>query len=185
MKKPKLDKPPKEPKAPKAAKVAAGSNTLDPEMRALFIADKEKYAKAMERQKKISADVREITKMIKEDGFSLRQIKLAIQLETPEGEAEFRSLIANDLLAAQYAGAAIGSQLQLFLDDKDRTPLVDRAFDEGVQDAMANKPAKPSYDLGTEPHMRYLDGFHSVTEQTIKAGIKPLSGAPPRASDMN
>ena len=57
MKKPKIDKaekPTKEPKAPKAAKVstAAGSNTMDPEKRALFLADKDRYAKAIEKQKK-------------------------------------------------------------------------------------------------------------------------------------
>ena len=101
MKKPviaKTDKPAKEPKSPKADKTAkrtevAGSNTLDPEQRALFLSNKEKYAKAIEKQKKATADVRNIAKTIKADGFTLRQIKLCIQLETPEGEAEFKSLM--------------------------------------------------------------------------------------------
>ncbi len=183
MKRPKLDKPAKE---PKEAKVTAGSNTIDPDTRALFLSDKEKYAKATERQKKATADVRNIAKQIKADGFTLRQVKLAIQLESPEGEADFRSLVANDLLAAQYAGAAIGSQLQLFLEDADRTPLADRAFDEGVQASLAGKTANPPYDPSTEAFSRFLDGFHSTTEQTIKAGIKPLDdGPPPRSSDMH
>jgi hypothetical protein len=177
MKKPKL---PKTDKPPKAAKTTAGSNTLDPEKRALFLANKEAYAKATEKQKKAVAAVRNIAKTIKADGFSLRQIKLAIQLESPQGEAEFRALVANDLLAAQYAGAQIGSQLQLFLEDKDRTPAVDQAFDEGVRDALSNKPAKPSYDPSTEAHGRYLDGFHSITADMIKKGIKPTA-----ASEMN
>jgi ribosome modulation factor len=186
MKKPKLDKPAKEPKPPKEAKITAGSNTLDPQTRALFLNDKERYAKAVERQKKAAKEVREISKTIKEDGFSLRQIQLAIRLETPEGEAEFRSLVANDLLAAQYAGAQIGSQLQLFLEDVDRTPLSERAFNEGVQASLAAKSANPPYDPSTEAHSRWLDGYHSTTEKTIKAGIKPLDdGPPPRSSDMH
>lgn len=183
---PKAEKAPKEPKAPKVAPVTAGSNSTDPEKRALFIADKEKYAKAWERQKKATADVRNIAKTIKADGFTLRQIKLAIQLETPEGEAEFRSLVANDLLAAQYAGAQIGSQLQLFLEDVDRTPAADSAYDEGARDAASDKPAKPGYAPDTTQAMRYLEGFHDETARRTKAGIKPLADdPPPRARDMN
>lgn len=178
MKKPRLPKAEKEPKTPKAAKSAAGSNTLDPEKRALFLVNKEAYAKATEKQKKAVAAVRNIAKTIKADGFTLRQIKLAIQLDTPEGEAEFKSLIANDLLAAQYQGAAIGSQLSLFI-EPDRTPAVDIAFDQGVKDALENKPARPPYDPSTEQASKYLDGFHSVTADMVKKGIKPL------ASEMN
>lgn len=178
MKKPRLpkaDKPATEPKAPKAGKTAkrtdvAGSNTLDPEQRALFLNDKEKYAKAIEKQKKATADVRNAAKTIKADGFTLRQVKLAIQLDTPEGEAEFKSLIANDLLAAQYAGAPIGSQLALFL-EPDRTPGVDMAADEGQRDAMAHKVAKPGYDPSTPQHKSYLDAYHAEQARQIKSGI--------------
>jgi ribosome modulation factor len=178
MKKPTLvkDKPAKEPKQ-KATKssTTAGSNALDPEMRALFLKDKEDYAKAKEKLGKAQAAIRLIGKTIKADGFTMRQIKLAIQLETPEGEAEFKSLVANDLLAAQYAGAQIGSQLQLFL-EPDRTPAVDRAFDEGTQASMEGKSAKPPYDPATPQAAKWLEGFHSDTERRVKAGItKPTS----------
>lgn len=180
MKKPKIDKPAKEPKAPKAAKVSttAGSNTLDPEKRALFLANKDKYAKAIEKQKKATADVRNIAKTIKADGFTLRQVKLAIQLDDPEGEAEFRSLIANDLLAAQYQGAAIGSQLSMFL-EPDRTPAVDIAADEGQRDAMEHKPAKPSYDPSTPQYSSYMTAYGDEQGRQVAKGIKPL------ATEMN
>lgn len=186
MRKPKLDKPAKEPKAPKPAPVTAGGNSLDPDTRALFLSDKDKYAKAFERQKKATADVRNIAKQIKADGFTLRQVKLAIQLESPEGEADFRSLVANDLLAAQYAGAAIGSQLQLFLEDQDRTPAVDRAYFEGQEVSMKGGTANPPYDPSTPQHQEWLRGFNDDTERRIGAGIKPLDdGPPPRSSDMH
>ena len=176
---PKAEKAPKEPKAPKVAQVTAGSNSTDPEKRALFIADKEKYAKAWERQKKATADVRNIAKTIKADGFTLRQIKLAIQLETPEGEAEFRSLVANDLLAAQYAGAQIGSQLQLFLEDVDRTPAADRAYEEGQRCSIENRAAIPPYDPSTEQYTKFMSGFHDHQSKIAGKGIKPLN------SEMN
>ena len=174
----------KKPNLPKSEKPAedkpptAGSNTMDLEMRALFLANKDKYAKAVDKQKKAAADVRSIAKTIKADGFTLRQIKLAIQLDDPEGEAAFKALVANDLLAAQYAGAAIGSQLQLFL-EPDRTPAVDRAYDEGQRCSMENRQAISPYDPSTPQHQQFMNGFHDHQAQILKAGIKPL------VSEMN
>lgn len=195
MKKPKNAKAAKEPKEVKTRKVrgakppvstVAGSNAMDPDKRALFLKDKGDYAKAIEKLDKAQSAVRALGKTIKGDGFTLRQIKLAIQLDSPEGEAEFKSLIANDLLAAQYAGAPIGSQLTLFL-EPDRTPAVDIAASEGQADAMANKVAKPSYDPSTPQHKSYMTAYHKEQGRQLKAGIKPLAdGDPPRAtSEMN
>lgn len=186
MKKPKIEKAPKEPKTRKvrgdkpAPTTVAGSNTMDPDQRALFLRDKDDYAKAKDKLAKAQSAIRLIGKTIKADGFSMRQIKLAIQLETPEGEAEFRSLVANDLLAAQYAGAQIGSQLQLFLEDKDRTPSVDRAYDEGVKDCIEGKTAKPEYAPDTPLAMRYMEGYHDETARRVKGGISK-----PSAAEMN
>lgn len=175
-KKEKAAKVAKEPKPRKvrgdkpAPSTTAGSNTLDPDKRALFLKDKEDYAKAKERLNKAQQAVRALGKTIKADGFTLRQVKLAIQLETPEGEGEFKSLIANDLLAAQYAGAPIGSQLSLFV-EPDRTPAVDMAADEGTKDAMEHKPAKPGYAPSTPQHARYLEAYHAEQARQIKDGI--------------
>jgi hypothetical protein len=173
---PKVPKAPKEPKPRKAkadaapVSTTAGSNTLDPDKRALFLSDKDAYAKAKERLNKAQQAVRALGKVIKADGFSMRQIKLAIQLETPEGEADFKALVANDLLAAQYQGAAIGSQLQLFL-EPDRTPAVDMAFDEGTKDCLEGKAAKPGYAPETEQYRRYMEGYHGETARRVAAGI--------------
>lgn len=175
-KKEKAAKVAKEPKPRKvrgekpAPSTAAGSNTMDPDKRALFLADKDNYAKAKERLNKAQQAVRALGKVIKADGFTMRQIKLAIQLETPEGEADFKALIANDLLAAQYAGAPIGSQLSLFI-EPDRTPAVDMAADEGQRDSLEGKPAKPGYAPSTPQHQSYMDAYHAETERRVKDGI--------------
>lgn len=166
------EKKPRKAKAPKPeVATGPGANTMDPDLRALFLKDKLDYAAAMTKLGKAQAAVRLIGKTIKSDGFTLRQVKLAIQLETPEGEAEFRSLIANDLLAAQYVGASVGTQLQLFL-EPDRTPAVDIAYDDGVKDSMEGKPAKPGFAPDTEQARRYMDGYHAETERRVKEGIK-------------
>jgi hypothetical protein len=178
MKTPKLPKAEKAPKEPKAAKITSGSNTIDPEKRSLFLKDKEDYAKAKEKLAKAQSAIRLIGKTIKADGFTLRQIKLACQLDTAEGEVEFKSLIANDLLAAQYAGAAIGSQLQMFL-EPDRTPAADIAYSEGEKCSMENKAAVPPYDPSTEQFRRFMAGFHDHQAKIAGKGIKPLN------SEMN
>lgn len=170
--KPKTEKKPRKVRGAKPEpSTTAGGNTLDPDTRALFLSNKTAYAKAMKRLGDAQSAVRTLGKTIKADGFSIRQIRLAIQLETPEGEAEFKSLIANDLLAAQYAGAPIGSQLTLFL-EPDRTPASDMAFDEGVRDSIEGKTAKPGYSPETEQARRYLEGYHQETERRVKSGIK-------------
>ena len=175
MKKPALKKT--KAKEPKSA--GSKSNSVDPEKRALFLADKSAYEKASEKLKKAQAAVRTLGKTIKADGFSMRQIKLSIQLETPEGEADFKASVANDLLAAQYVGATIGSQLSMFM-EPDRTPAVDIASDEGIKDAMEHKVAKPKYDPSTPQHAAYLTAYHEEQARQLKAGIGKLP-----ASEMN
>jgi len=161
--------------APKAAApVDVGHNLgIDPEKRALFLSDLRKWQALDKAAKSASAKRRAHEKVIKSDGFHLEQIKLGDKLETPEGEAEFRMKTANQLIAAQYVGAAIGQQLALFL-EPDRTPAVDRAYDEGTQDSMDGKTAHPSYDPSTPQHAQYMEGYHAETERRLKAGIKQL-----------
>ena len=117
--------------------------------------------------------MRTLGKTIKADGFSMRQIKLSIQLETPEGEADFKASVANDLLAAQYVGATIGSQLSMFM-EPDRTPAVDIAADEGQKDAIEHKPAKPKYDPSTPQHKAYMTAYADEQGRQLKAGIGKL-----------
>jgi hypothetical protein len=187
VKQPKTDKPAKEPKPRKVrgakppSTTVAGSNALDPDKRALFLRDKSDYAKAMEKLGKAQSAVRLLGKTIKSDGFTLRQIKLAIQLDSPEGEAEFKSLIANDLLAAQYAGAPIGSQLQLFL-EPDRTPATDTAYSEGQKASMENRAADPLYDPSTEQHRSFMAGFHDHQAKLAK-GINPMDEPKPSRAE--
>jgi hypothetical protein len=170
MKKPRTAKA--KAKEPKAAN--SKSNSVDPEKRQLFLANKDAFQKASDKLKKAQAAVRSLGKTIKADGFTVKQIKLAIQLETPEGEADFKASVANDLLAAQYVGAAIGSQLSMFIDSVDRTPAVEIAADEGVKDAMEHKPAKPKYDPSTPQHSAYMTAYADEQGRQLRSGIGKL-----------
>ena len=190
MKKPRLDKPAKEPKAPKAEKpkpkiVNMGDNSVDPDTRALFLSDKEKWKRLDDAVKKATGARRAHEKAVKGDGFLLTQIKFVVACEAEGGEEEERSKIANNLLAARYCGLSLGTQMELFL-EPDRTPAIDRAYDEGAQASMESKTANPPYDPSTPQYQEWLRGFNDDTERRISAGIKPLDdGPPPRSSDMH
>lgn len=170
-------KPAKAAKAPKADKPSTRKkafNMLDPETRALFMQDLSEYERLLEAVSKAQSKLRRHGKTIKADGFTMAQIKFAIQCKTPEGEKAARAIIANNLLAAAYTGADIGEQLSLFLDEP-RVPAVDRAFKEGEAAAAANEPAKPGYDPSTAQYRAYMEGYHAEQGRQVKAGIKPLN----------
>ena len=161
--------------APEAKGSVAGDNVFkpDPDKRRLALSHRDKYAKLKKRLGDVQRDLRLLGKEVKQDGLIMRQIKLMHELSTPEGEEAFRLSTANDLIAAQYAGATIGQQLHLFL-EPDRTPAVDMAYDEGVQDCMEGKTAKPKYDPSVPQHANYMKGYHDETERRLKTGIKKL-----------
>ena len=106
------------------------------------------------------------------DGVTVAQIKTMIALDSPEGEARERAAIASTLQAAVWMGSPLGTQLALF-DEPDRTPSVDRAFDEGKKDSMENKPAKPAYAPDLPQYKSYMDGYAEDQDrraQTIGRG---------------
>lgn len=194
--KPKKPKSAKKPPAQKAdaAPEAKGSVALDnvpkadPKMRELARHHMGDYIKRKAALSKAQRDMQNLGKTVKADGLTMRQIKLMVELSTPEGEAAWRMTIANDLLAAQYQGATIGQQLALFL-EPDRTPAIDTAYDEGVRDSMDGKTAKPDYHPSTPQHANYMKGYHDETERRVKGkgGIgKTESGepAPTRTEEM-
>jgi len=161
----------KEAAAPKAAGPKVNEPQADPKLRELARHHRDKYITLKAAMGKAQKNLRLFGKEVKQDGLSMRQIKLMVELSTPEGEAAWRMTIANDLIAAQYQGAAIGQQLTLFL-EPDRTPAVEIARDQGIQDSMDGKTAHPPYDPSTPQAKAYLEGWHAETERRLKAGIK-------------
>jgi len=173
--KPKADKPAAKPRAAKAV-----LNFIDPEKQALFNVNREKWERLNQAVQKAVAQRRSHEKTIKGDGFTLSQIKVGVECSTPEGEAALQSRIANDLLAAAYVGADIGTQLSLFIEPS-RVPATERAATEGAVDAQTNKPAKPKYDPSTPQYKAYMDSYHEEQGRQLKAGIKPLDESEPGA----
>lgn len=174
-KKQKADKKPRKVRASKPdgkpAAIVAGSNTLDRNKQALARTHRDQYVKTAEAQKKANRAMTKLKKLIKDDGLNVSQIKIMVDLMTPEGEAAFKASIASSLQAAQWQGAEVGNQLDLFR-EPDRTPAVDQAYEFGVQDCMDGKTAKSPFDPSLPQSQSYLKGYHDETERRVTAGIK-------------
>ena len=163
----------KSPRKPKAAKPTKAHNLIDLSLKESFLVHATAFERATAKVKAATKTLNEVKKAAKTDGFTVPQIKFAIQCQTPEGEAIAKSLIASNLLAAAYVDADIGTQFTMFI-EPDRTPLVDRAYKEGQSSAMKNEAAVPKYDPNTEGYRAFMSGYHDEQARQVTAGIGKL-----------
>ena len=63
----------------------------------------------------------------------------------------------------------LGPQLQMF-GEPDRTPAVDRAFDEGKRCAMEGGTRKPPYSPELPQFEAWMKGYYEGQEATIEKG---------------
>jgi hypothetical protein len=161
--------------APKATATPRGVNPeFDHEERALFLQHLPTIKRLRAASESAIGSLRAAYRIAKAEGaFTKRDFDVAIAVETAENEAKERAKIARALKIAKMCGSSLGNQLDMFL-EPDRTPAVDRAYDEGERDALQNIPARPSYDPSTPQYARYLEGFHAVSERRIKEGMGTL-----------
>lgn len=165
----KPDAPGAEGGAPSTGHNSAKAVLTDDESRALFLRDIAKYEDALKVKKAADADLRNVGKVIKSDGFTLDQVKTAIAVRTPEGDAKERTKIRQALQAAVWAGVPLGTQLGMF-DDPDRTPAVDRAYDEGKLAGMEGRTRRPPYSPELAQHDRWLTGWTDGQAAAVQDG---------------
>jgi len=166
----------------------AGNNmakTLsDDEQRALFLRDKDALKSARAKVRSATAEVRNVCKRIKSDGFKVLQVEVAIALENEHGEAEQRAEIAMRLQAAKWLGLALGHQLSLF-GEPDRTPAVDRAFEDGKTAGLEGQRRQPPYSPEVPQHDAWMNGYYEGQEALGRKGFKaPAPKVPPVGDDF-
>jgi hypothetical protein len=155
------------------SKQSKAHNLIDLSLKASFLPHTAAFERATAKVKAAAKTLNEVKKAAKNDGFTVAQIKFAIQCSTPEGEAIAKSLIASNLLAAAYMDSDLGTQFTLFL-EPDRTPITDRAYKEGQSAAMKNTAAVPKYDPSTEAYKFFMQGYHDEQGRQVKSGIGKL-----------
>lgn len=149
------------------------AGTSDDE-RALFLQHRSSWSNWLAKLAVVEKLEKDVKTALKADGFTVKQFQIADQLAgSPKQEAKVRCEVKDRLKVAWWVGHPMGAQLDLFA-QPDRTPSVDRAYDEGRQAVMENQPAKPNYSPETEQYRSYMAGFHDQTEKAVRRGMKPI-----------
>lgn len=177
MGKPKAAKAAKAPKAKaKAVKPGLGHNSerSADAIRSGFNSHRSIWVRLTAEQKAIDRKWTDAKAALKADGYKVLHMQIADDLAgSPKQEAKVHSAVHDRLQVAQWVGHPLGAQLDLF-SQPDRTPAVDRAYDEGKQASMENKPRQPPYDPGVPQYQRWLEGY-ADHQSTLAAGFKPLT----------
>lgn len=109
-------------------------------------------------------------------GFEKYEIDHALKLrsdnEDTDGKAELEKQRRLNTIAA-YVLHPIGTQPDLF-DNVDRTPLAERAYNEGYNAGLEGKTRKPPHDPSTEAYAQWIRGWDDAQSFIIKKGIKRL-----------
>lgn len=164
-------------KSKSASGLAALAEKLkDPKNRSLFAQLRDQWEALNERKNKASNNLRTHENEVKGAGFTVQQIKDALRLATPEGEAEFRQDIANMLSAAILIGHDLGEQLGLFYDEPVMSST-ERAFEEGKTASIEGKALRTDYAPETPEYRAFEEGYHSVQDDRIRKGISRLDRA--------
>ena len=182
--KPKIDGvvPPKASGAPKRATRAApaedgiGHNSgelTDEQRQKLHLQHKGKYEKTLKAKKAADTDFRNACKLAKSElgDFAVLQIKLAIAMDSPEGEDKIKARFEAEAQVLRWNGLPIGHQDELF--GEDRTPSVEKAFNAGKAAGMAGAPCTPPYDASTPQGQAWIKGYHAGQAVNL-GGIKQL-----------
>jgi hypothetical protein len=99
-----------------------------------------KYEKALKAKSDAAAAFLDVIRKIKADKVSIHDIKTAIKLRSPEGEAEVKERLEADLRVARWMNSPIGSQFSLFRDDG--VGEESAAFLAGREAGLAGEAAK-------------------------------------------
>ncbi len=142
----------------------------DDDLRALAANQRPRYEKALAAKKAADKALKDVGKLIKADlgDNGLAIIKAMIELDTPEGESKVKARVSAQATALSWSSHQLGTQILLALEEPDRTPAVDRAFDEGKQASMSGKPRKPGYDPSTPQYASYMEGYDKDQERSAK-----------------
>lgn len=107
-----------------------------------------------------------IYKRLETAGFEKDDIKFAKSLEK-QNVSEVIAKLKRWLGIAFIMGHPVSRQMEMF--EKDRTPLEDAAYFEGLGSGRLRRPNANPYDMSSAPGQAWLRGFHEGTAEANKA----------------
>jgi hypothetical protein len=150
----------------------------DNDRQVLFGQHKKSYEALLAKKKKADADFKNACKLFRSDlgKNTIAEIKIAIQLDSPEGEAQVKSDLESMVRVARWMGTELGTQAKMFSGEKPADP---RAFGEGKRAGMAGEPKKTTYAPGTKDYDQWMGGYdigYQALQGQAFLGSKPGAG---------
>lgn len=131
----------------------------DEQLQSLFFEHKRAYEKSLTAFKAAQADLKNTGKLIKAEGGSVAEVKIAIALESDGGNEKMQQRIERELRVAKWMGAPVGTQFSLL--DEDRTPSIDKATDDGKRAGLKGENCTPPNHMGDQQQQAWIDGWHA------------------------
>lgn len=154
------------------------SDLTDDESRALFLQYVGEIDRSQRRKKElvnpIDAAIKLARKKAKADGFTQKMIDNALRLRGMEPE-EVQGEVQSLMKVARWTGKAPGYQPDMFeVDFVDRTPVVDRAYEQGKEAGMAGDDLKvpDRYAPGSDTGAAWMKGWHDGQAVLASAFLK-------------
>lgn len=161
-----------------AATIGGPVADADADVRAEFLSTYSGMWKALKNKEAIFNEEKGRTHdAIKEKGFLVKQFRWLDRYNgTPVERAAALKEIEMPVEVLKWIGEPLGAQLSLELNRPDRTPAVERAYDQGKVACMEGKSCSPPYDASVPQYAEWINGYHDETARRVKAGIQPLAG---------
>jgi len=155
----------------------------DDQLYSLTEQHRQKYETILEAKNKANKALIDYGKIIKADlgAKGLQDIKDLMALETPEGEAAMKAEMERKARVMRWMNIPIGTQGGLFA-DTDRTPITERAFNEGKRQGLAGESCDNKHHHTTAAHKSHNDGWAAGQEAKAASGFSKLD--PDEAADV-
>jgi ribosome modulation factor len=142
----------------------------DEQRQALFFNHQKAYSKALAEKKEVDAEFKNVCKLIKAEGTKLADIKLSL-LEPEKFELQVREEVESFQRVARWVGSPLGTQLSL-IDEPDRTPGDERAFEDGKRAGLKGEDCKAPYAAHLPQANKWREGWHAG-QAVVTASFKP------------
>jgi hypothetical protein len=151
----------------------AGHNSgLDPAQERAFIREFMAIQEAEAEMAESKGVLSGIYKRLENAGFSKDDVKWAKELQK-KNVAEVLATMKRRIAIATIMGHAIGRQMEMF--DKDRTPLEDAAYLEGLGVGRLRKPMTNPYGMETVAGQAFQRGVNEGTAEANAALAEAMS----------
>jgi uncharacterized protein (UPF0335 family)/ribosome modulation factor len=158
----------------KAPAVGHNSELTEAEKRALFLRGIKDLEVLVEEKNEVMSDIRNQRKRIIGYGFDPFEIDYALKLRKQE-DSEMIDRRRREAQIARFLNHPIGTQPDMF-DEVDRTPSVDKAYQEGKIAGAQGETAKSPHSPGTEQDQSWLRGWQDG-QADLASGFKKVETA--------